>query len=324
MMITNKQIVKEIKKSKNIAIFSHRDPDPDALGSMFGFREFCQKMNKKAVIFGENKHDNYLNFIFPMSEVSQNFVAGDFDLVVMLDVHSIERVDDLFQEELANVENLMVIDHHRVTETENFSIEMARIMPEMAAASQIVLSLFRDSKTKPSKECASYLYSGLMGDTDRFLHSNLSKAVFDDATYLFECGADVQHVYDYMYRYVTKEDIRVNCYLYNNITYLNGGRAAYIIFSKRDMEKLNVDVESIKEFSNTLIRIKGVELSFLIYERAAKEYKVSLRSNNADVLPFSSKMGGGGHPKASGFSVFYGKTKIKQEIPKWSSEILNG
>lgn len=324
MMITNKKIIEKVKKATNIAIFAHSDPDPDALGSMFGFGAFCQNMGKKCSIFAVKKCDNYLNYIFPMEKTRQDFVASDFDLVVLLDVHSIERIEVLFQEEVSKAKNLMIIDHHQVTESEKFEIEDAKIMPEMAAASEIVISLFRDKKIKPSKECATYLYAGLMGDTDRFLHSNLSQTVFEDAIFLMQCGADVQHVYDFMYRYITKEDIKVNQYLYNNITYLDGGKTAYVIFSISDMQKLGVGIDAVKEFSNTLIRIKGVELSFLIYEKAPKEYKISMRSASVNLVPFSNKMGGGGHPNATGFSVFYGKTKIKQEIPKWSLEILNG
>ncbi len=324
MMITNKKIIEKVKKAKNIAIFAHRDPDPDALGSMFGFGEFCQKMGKNYSIFAVNKYDNYLNHIFPMDRTKQEFVSTDFDLVVLLDVHSIDRIEVLFQEEVSKAKDIMIIDHHKVSENEKFEFKNAKIMPEMAAASEIVLSLFRDENIKPSKECATYLYAGLMGDTDRFLHSNLSQRVFEDAIFLMQCGAYIQHVYDFMYRYITKEDIKVNQYLYNNITYLDGGKTAFVIFSIRDMKKLGVGIDAVKEFSNTLIRIKGVELSFLIYERVPKEYKISMRSASVNLVPFSNKMGGGGHPNATGFSVFYGKTKIKQEIPKWSLEILNG
>ena len=323
-MITIKKVISKIKNAENIAIFAHRDPDPDALGSMFGFRDFCQKLGKNATIFALDKCDNYLNYIFPMNETKQDFVSEEFDLVVMLDLHSVLRLEEKFQESVSKCKNIMILDHHAAGENETLQTKDFRILPEMAAASQIVLTLFKEENLVPSKNGATYLYAGLMGDTDRFLHTNLSKKVFQDALYLFENKADVQHVYDYMYRFMTKEDIKVNQYLYNNLVYLDGGKTAYVIFSIRDMKQLGVGIEAVKEFSNTLIRIKGVELSFLIYERVPKEYKISVRSSKINLVPFCNKMGGGGHPNASGYSVFYGKTKIREELPKWSSEILNG
>ena len=65
--MTYKKVVERIKKAKKIAIFSHRDPDPDACGSMFGLCEFCRAIGKEDVtVFVKEIKGKYLNYIFPL------------------------------------------------------------------------------------------------------------------------------------------------------------------------------------------------------------------------------------------------------------------
>ena len=52
-------ILKLIKKAKNIAIFSHKGPDPDAVGSALGFKFALEKMGKKVSLFC----DDYVSLI---------------------------------------------------------------------------------------------------------------------------------------------------------------------------------------------------------------------------------------------------------------------
>lgn len=322
-MMTNKQIIGKINKAQNIAIFAHIDPDPDALGSMFGLREFCRSLGKNADAFVLDKKENFLSLIFPYKETKDVFIPNDYDLVIITDLHVINRINREYQENIRNFQNTLVIDHHIVADNDELITKNMRVK-DVAAASMLVIDLYRENGTRPDKKAATYLYAGLMGDTDRFLHNNLSKEVFDDAVYLMESGAKIQEVYDYMFRYTTPEEIKVHKMLYNNLVYLEGGRVAYAIFTLKDLKKLGADIEDVKAFSSTLIRIKGVELAFLIYEKERGQFKFSIRSSKANIVPAASKMGGGGHPCAAGFDFEGTKWKIKRIIPEISREILNG
>lgn len=328
-MITNKQIVLKLKKAKNIAIFSHRDPDPDACGSMFGLREFCFAIGQKNVdVFVSDSRDKYLEFIFPFDQAKSNFSADFYDLIVLLDLHDISRIDIAFQNELYRAKELgtsfVVVDHHHVSQTENFNFKNFRIK-QVAACSQMIIDLYKEVELKPTKNAATYIYAGIMGDTDRFLHPNLSKDVFENAIYLQENGAKIQEVYDYLYRYKTKNNLAMNKFFLNNLKFLDNDRVGYLLVSAKDRKKFKMGIEDVKFFANEMVTIKGVELSFLCYEKDNGEYKISLRSmEGVDLIDFSTKMGGGGHPNAAGFQVCGTKKKIEKLISVWAKEILNG
>lgn len=320
-MLTNKQIIQKIQKAKKVAIFSHVDPDPDAFGAMLGFRDFCHELAVAADAFS-CKHGDFVSYIFPVEQFKKDFKAEDYDLIALLDFHAVSRGEKDFVSELEKCKNFVVIDHHMVLENEIIP-KNYRIIKK-ASASQLVLDLYREMGRKPSKETATYLYAGIIGDTDRFLHVNLSEEVFDDAKFLLQCGADAQLVYDKMFRSITTKEISLMRYFYANISYLRGGKVAYIVFTNKDMKKLNCTMEEIKMFSNTLINVKGVKWSFLVYERASDRFSFSMRSaRELDLIPIACKMGGGGHKNAAAFIKDIKPSKIKKLIESLASEVFD-
>lgn len=322
-MITNKSIVQKINKAQNIAIFAHLDPDPDACGSMFAMRNLCQKLGKNAYVFCKG-YDAYIAEMFPTEDFKKDFLANEFDLVVVLDFHVEDRLEKCFVEEFRKCQNVIIIDHHILEETEVVPSKNFRIVYK-ASSSQLVLDLYRELSLVPEKDSATFMYAGLMGDTDRFLHSNLSGEVFEDAKYLFECGADAQYVYDKMFRSVSKKDIMLSSFLYSHLTYLYDGKAAYIIFTKKLMKKLGIGIEDVKMFSNSIINIKGVEVTFLVYEMDEEIFSFSIRSvPKIDLIPLVRKMGGGGHKNAAGFKINYKASKVPKLIKSLTCEVLNG
>lgn len=324
-MMTYKQIIQKIKKANKIAIFAHREPDPDACGSMFGLREFCRLIGKTADAFLIVDKVNYLNQIFPINEAKTDYIASEYDLTIMVDIHDFKRIDVAFQESLKQSKNLIVIDHHRICSDEIFDAKCYLIEDKKASASQMILNLFRTEGLVPSEEVCTYIYAGLMGDTNRYLNTNLSHEVFEDAMYLQENRARIQTVYDAMYRSTTRQHILVSNYLYNHINFILDNKVAYIIFDIKSIKKLGASLSDIKEFSNSLIKIQDVELAFLIIESQKNHFKFSMRSSdNINILPFASKMGGGGHPNASAFEIDITKRQINKNIPNWAMEIING
>lgn len=323
-MMTTKQIINKIKKAENIAIFSHKGPDPDAFGSMFGLYDFCRKIGKNADLFLDlNAKNESFSSIFPFEITKSDFDEKNYDLVVLVDAHSIDRTEKCFQEKLSMVKNLLIIDHHRIGDDEEFSQKYYQIKLK-ASASQLILDLFKVEGVKLSSEASTYIYTGLIGDTNRFINTNTTKEEFEDAILLLESGAQVQKVYDVLYRSTSKEHIAVSNYLYSHLNYVCESRCAYVIFSKKTIKKLGVSIDDIKEFSNALTKIKGVELSFLIYEPEKRHFKFSMRSVPPhNLVSFANKMGGGGHPNASAFEKEISMRKLKQELPKWAKEILN-
>ena len=76
---------------------------------------------------------------------------------------------------------------------------------------------------------------------------------------------------------------------------------------------------------DNLRNIDGVEIALFMYETAKNEYKVSLRSINKNVSSIASALGGGGHIRAAGATV-YGKADeiLKNTLLPMIEKELNG
>ena len=323
--MTTSRILAKIKLAQRVAIFGHINPDPDAYGAMFAMRELCRQVGVEAEIFAIKNKDCYLDFLFPLNELKTDFKAENFDLVILLDLHLLSRVDSLFAVELSNHKNIIVIDHHKVMDGDVLPTKSTLIKDDYAATCEVLTGFAVENNLKITPQTATYLYTGLMGDTDRFLHNNLTTHVFETAITLFKSKANVQFIYNYLYRYKTPEQLRINKFLLDNMVFTAKDRALYVIFGLDDLKKLNADQESVKVFTNDLVNVKGVEVSFMCIEYKKDFFKFSLRAKNGiNTVNFAKKMGGGGHVCASAFEMKISRNKLQKILPKWAKEILNG
>ena len=81
-------------------------------------------------------------------------------------------------------------------------------------------------------------------------------------------------------------------------------KKAYSIISKDLVKKHGVQMGDAETIVGILRDIDEVEVSMILKEYDNGEYKVSLRSKDVDVARVARENGGGGHIKASGFSIF--------------------
>lgn len=321
--MTSKQILSVLSKSQNIAIFPHVNPDLDAYGSAFAMKEYLKNSGKNAEIIAIQDDENYLNKIFPLKELKTEFIPAEYDTILMVDLHESSRVHKKFLKDISNFKNIVVIDHHELKEQELFQTKNRIIDNSYAACSQLIGQIFVDNNIEITKKMATYLWAGVIGDTGRFLHSNLTKDVLKIAEILMEKGAEVQKVYDSIYRQNSLKQIRIRNAFVDKMKMLNDGKIAYVIFTLRDKKKFGVIDDDIKTNVNELINIEGVDLSIVCREAEHNYYKISLRSSaNFNSQKFCAQFGGGGHKCAAGFELATTKRKLEKMIPIWVKDFL--
>ncbi len=321
-MLTLEQVVETIQNASNIAIFAHRNPDPDACGSMFAMQRLCQKLGKKAEVFTKVLPDSNLRSIFPI-ETSKEAFEGEFDLFILLDVHVQSMIEPEFlQTLLDNQGKILIVDHHLMLDEKGFETDKVYI-ETTASASQLVLKLFKTASVEVDSETANYIYTGLTGDTARFLHSNTTQQVFEAAQFLVQRGADLQKIYNGLFRSKTMKHLHIQKFFSNNVRFLHDNQVGFVIFGQKDMKKLGAGPEDIKFLFNEITSIKGVCISFLCTEREKNFFKISLRANhNINVVNFANSMGGGGHVSAAGCEATSTKRKLAKQIEDWAEVIL--
>ena len=301
-----------------MAIFGHQNPDLDCFGAVFGAKYLCEKLGAKATIFSIPPKNSFLLNIFDGKEIESEFFSENFDLVIILDCNLFSRLEEKYREEVKKINNILVIDHHPQVEVENgckFLIDKNK-----SSASLIILEILNELKIPLTKEVATYIYAGVVGDTGRFLHTNTDVATFEGAIALLKSGADIQKVYDVVYRSKTLTQIKIRDYLFS-IYKLSPKNVCYLVISKKMLEKVGGSVEDVKLFIDDLNQIKEFNVVMMAYEIENENYKVSCRSKNGyEVAGVAVRHGGGGHKMAAGFSLKGSVKQVEKALEKISEE----
>lgn len=292
-----REIIKLLKKSNRIAIFSHRSPDPDAVGSALALRFALEKIGKTVSLFCEdNLHDNFM-FLNGAEEYNKDQLGG-FDLYVSVDVASPQLLGS-FEEVFMSFSNTIKIDHHS-SGTKFGKSELVRIE---SACAIVIFDLLKKMKIKIDKDIATCLYFGICGDTGVFKNNNISSKVFAVCSKLLEFSADFGKVYTEFFEKRTLSSLYLTSNAILNAKVDDKNKIVVMSAAYSDYEKFGADPEEhIGNLPNTFLNC-GFKISVILKQKDDK-IRCSLRCKpQYDVSKIAEKFGGGGHKNASGCSL---------------------
>ena len=206
--MTIKQLDINIKKSKNILLISHINPDGDTLGSMcamyFLIKDNYKKNSDMVVVSKLPQLYSFLPNIESAKYAADADMSRVYDLVINLDVASKDRCADAVN--LFNKANLTVnIDHH---ETNDNYADINIVNPNMAATAEVIFNVSENLGWKISKKTAISLYTGILTDTGGFKFSNTTSDTMSCVSKLLSCGINSSEIYQKCYELIQ------NLYLY--------------------------------------------------------------------------------------------------------------
>lgn len=288
---------KMLDESQKILISAHVNPDGDALGSSLSLRRSLELYGKDVQVIKISEVDDYLKFL-PDLDYYQEVEDGDYDLFIVLDCSELDRIGkamDIFQKTPKSI----VVDHHVGGK---ISCDLNIIESKSPATCELIFEIIERLDLPMDETIAYLLYTGLVTDTGRFMYDNVSKETFDAAGKLIDYGADLQDIYKNLYQNKEKSKMRFETEILSRVKFFDN--KAYVGIREADCQKFGVQIGDSESIVNMLRDLKGVELACILKEYGPEEYKVSLRSKDyIDVSQIARDNGGGGHIRASGFTI---------------------
>lgn len=290
-----------IDQANTIAISAHINPDGDALGSSLSFRKSLYLYGKVAEVIEISEVDNYLKFLPELKQYKKPSY-DEYDLFIIVDCSEFDRIDKAI-DICKRSKNTVVIDHH---EGGKIRADLNIIHPDSPATCELIYEIINRLSLPMDKDIATLLYAGLVTDTGRFLYSDISESTFYTAAALYKSGADYENIYMNLYQNKEISKLKFENYVLNQVEFNNS--YALVGVEKKTCDKFSMQMGDSESIVNMLRDLKGIEVSCLIKEYDDGEYKISLRSKQwLDVSKIARENGGGGHIRASGFSI-YGKS----------------
>ena len=317
-MITEltKEIIKKIEEYDKIALFRHVFPDPDSYGAQNALKSIIEATypNKEVILLGE--HSKKLEYIGKMDESTK---LDKDTLAIILDVGNAPRVDN---QEFNNCGYILKIDHHKPFD-EPFE-NLTWVDTKYTSTCEMLLDLYltNKDKLKIGKNGRKALYTGIIGDTGRFLYVENPTDIFKK---LAEITFDLEtkEIYANMYRR-EEEELKFLGYIYSNYKKTENG-VAYLKVSKEDVAKFGLDAMKAARMVNALQDTAGIINWMFFVEKPDGGVFCEFRSNGPIVNEIAAKFGGGGHLLAAGASVenFHIVDKMIVEFDKNCKEFLN-
>lgn len=314
------KILEAIKKSNNILINVHRNPDLDSIGSATALYQALKKMGKKVTLVCP--HEIPENFRFLKGAYSVKTIdfkewadteVRPYDLFLILDSGSYDIVTGSKEIKLPDIKKI-VIDHHK---TNNFSDVKTRLLDEKASATaEIVYRLFSDWNFNIDKNIATSLFSGIAGDTVFFKYSKNTKSTFKIVSNLLELGADKNKLIDQAFDSFDFDLVRMIGEFLSNLKKESSpaGKFVYSIINYETFVKFGKNRRARETVANLFARsVKGFDFGFMAVEYEKGKFAVSFRSKKTDVSAIAKKLGGGGHKNAAGATIY---ANIDQVINK--------
>ncbi len=296
-------VLLSIQKAQKILIISHRSPDADSIGSNLGLRYVMQAMGKDVTSACIDPLPTGCDFLPYANEYLQDFNYQDYDLLCSVDCGSISQTSflDKYPEILEQKYPFLNIDHHPSNNnygTINFVIDNA------ASTTLMLYHLFKKWGVAITPAIATCLMFGLYYDTGSFMHSNTNEDVYQTAAELMKLGAKKQLIINSLYKQSSIEKLHV----WGKVLSQARMTKENVIVSgitNDELNNLNATQQDISGLIDYLSMAKNNKFAALLAEDGKGNIKGSFRTKRDDinVSDLAGNFGGGGHKKASGFTV---------------------
>jgi phosphoesterase RecJ-like protein len=178
-MTFNKLIkILEKQNASFVLLLCHRSADADAICSAYALQGLLKRFLPNVVTEigcpqGVNKPSKQLLEHMPITvNLKPNIESAD--VIVLVDMNTIEQLDEVAEVIKKSVAIKIIIDHH-APNIETMKICKLCVIDEKAAANcEIVYKLFSQAKVKPNLNEAKALFIGIAFDTRHFALANSS------------------------------------------------------------------------------------------------------------------------------------------------------
>ena len=308
-MTTIDQILKCIKKSKNIVIVTHENPDGDAVGSSLAMYHALKGLKKNVdIIIPE-----YAKCFNELPGIDEVIKESDkvYDLAISLDAAT-DKLLNVWVKYFREANQRIVIDHHS---TNTMFGDINYVDLSAPACAQVVYMLIKHYRWKITPEIGTCIMAGIITDTGGFQYSGVSRDTFNIAAELLDAGVNISKVYKKVFDTKTKSSFELRRIALDRMEFLEDDKIAFTYITNEDERKVNAGVGDYEGIVSEGRSIEGVEVSIFLHELKDGEFKISLRSNSyVNVSDVCIMFGGGGHIRAAGAKMTADPLVIRDKV----------
>lgn len=301
----SKKILKKVEKAKKILLNVHRSPDPDTVGCALSMMQVLKNMHKEVKVICPDDVKEEYGFLPGSEKIEKvnfmNFEYKDYDLFIIMDSGSWSLVSKNINTPIFDMD-IVCIDHHKTNE--RFG-KINLIEPEISSCAELLYLVFEDWDAKITKDIATTLLTGILGDTGVFRYPSVTSQTFRVAEKLMKKGADKNMLIFNIFSSIDMDILKFWAEILKRFKIDKKGKFVWAAIPHSVARKFD-DPKGGKETAASAFgqSVAGTDFSIIMVEEREGMLAISLRSrSNFDVSLLAEKLGGGGHKAAAGAKV---------------------
>lgn len=301
-------------RAKNIVLVSHTNADGDAVGSILGMYHLL-KNNMRGDQHYTMILPNGCPFTFDFLPGASLILNADSDrercvssfdradLIIGVDFNDASRIGSMADALREASAAKLLIDHHINPDTTLFHTVVSQ--PQISATCELLywLGIALWGPEMLNHDAAMCLYNGIMTDTGSFAFSNNHPSVYEAAAHLVKYDINAPDIHNKVMNSWSVNKMQFLGYCLDQRMHIFEEEGfAYIVISKNDMQRFNIQQPEVEGLVNYVMMLQKVEVGALVKEYEPMAIRISFRSKsdfNVQELA-RNYYGGGGHRKASG------------------------
>ncbi len=308
-----------------ILLTTHENPDGDGVGAMLGLATYLKGLGREVRIVVYPHVPENLAWMDTEGWIEAYEAEGAHadlatwpDTWIMVDASEPKRLGRLHGAFEVTKAVKATLDHHLKDAPQGYDVEFTDATA--TASGELVHDLVAPRMGLPLPAAmADALYVSLVSDTGNFRHSNTTAKVLRMAAQLVEQGVEPARIYQRLYHQDRPERYKLMGRALEGLRLSAEGRFGLLTISKADIAAAGAEYDDMDGFVDLPLKLKGVEVSGLMYENREGLLKVSLRSRErVNVNAVCRLHGGGGHRLASGCklegSLVQGLELLEREV----------
>lgn len=300
---TSMEEAKEIiRDSSNIYIASHINPDGDNIGSMLALGLGLKKIGKSVKILKSDSLPEEFNFLPGYNYIEDlSSLPDEIDLFIALDSSDQDRLGE--NKRLLEISKTIInIDHH-ISNNKFGHINI--VDPKAAATGELVFDFLQVLGINIDKEIAENIYTAISTDTGSFKYESVTSNTHLIVSQLIQAGIKVGELNIKLYESQSLNKTRLFITALGSMSIYFDGKLALVKISQEMLKEVNAKMEDSEGIVSFLRKIEGVEVACLLKELKEEDIKISIRSKEyVDVSLLCEELGGGGHKRAAGCSIY--------------------
>lgn len=308
------KLQKLIKEKNKFLLIAHRQPDGDCIGGMIALREALIGLGKEVRMVCRDEVPAIFRFLDGTDEISADFLIGDFEVIVLIDNGDLNRTG--YGNRIKSILKLPIIniDHHPKNDLWKIA-KVNYVDTEVSSSCELIYNIFIDMGLPISPKVATSLLAGIFTDTGGFQHGNTKPVTMKCVSDLLRKGAKLKVISDNLINLKPISTLKLWGAALKRLQ-VSQYNIVFTVITEKDILESGATEDEVLGLINLFNMTPDTKAALLLYETSDGKIKGSLRteSERIDLSYFAKLLGGGGHKKASGFSIW---GKIAQTESGW-------